>query len=280
MKTWAKGQPWRVVDGLTRLNQQIRAYAPRSVPPVTDPDSWGSIADDIHAHTSDHFPHYYDVFGSVAVVCARDFPHAPKLGLDGGVITEHMRLARDPRIQYIIFNRRITGVNYGWQWHQYNGTDPHDTHFHVSTVHDKRADGVQLWSLPGMTASSVTPPPVIDKDEDEEDMTTFQIPQIGAGSFAFKPVKKGDQLLVGNDTFGKIVSLRVMQSTGDAVFHAIENSGDVINFESGRSWIVPLMVGTCILSVERHIWVDGKAVAVTADNPGYKGDLSFAIVRN
>lgn len=155
---WRTGQPWRVVDGLNKLNEQIRAYAPRSVPPATRADSWGSIADNAHSTSSDHYPHYYSALGATAVVCARDFPHAPGLGLDAGVVTEHLRLGRDARVQYIIFNRRITGVNYGWQWATYTGTDPHDTHFHVSSVHSAVADSTAPWSLPGVASASASQP--------------------------------------------------------------------------------------------------------------------------
>lgn len=154
MAIWTKGQSWRVTNSLNTLNQQVRAYAPRSVPPATPVDSWGALADDAHSASSDHYPHYYTALGSTAVVCARDFPHAPALGLDGGVVTEHMRRARDARVGYIIFNRRITGPNHGWLWDPYDGDDPHDTHFHVSGVHTAIADSTTPWSLPGGLAAA------------------------------------------------------------------------------------------------------------------------------
>lgn len=149
MAMWVKGEPWRVVLCLEKLNSQIRSYAPRSVPPATNVDAWGSIADDAHSTSSDHYPHFYSVLGSTAVVCARDFPHAPTLGLDGGKVTEALRVSRDARIGYVIFNRRITGPNHGWQWETYTGSDPHDTHFHVSSVHTALADNQAPWALPG-----------------------------------------------------------------------------------------------------------------------------------
>lgn len=152
MATWRSGQAWRVVNSLNILNQQIRAYAPRALPPATRVESWGSIADGAHSTTSDHYPHFYGALGATAVVCARDFPHAPALGLDGGSVTEAIRIARPAACQYVIFNRRITGVSYGWAWHAYTGDDPHDTHFHVSTVRDARADSTAPWPLPGAPA--------------------------------------------------------------------------------------------------------------------------------
>lgn len=147
MSTWSKGQPWRVVRSLDRLNTQIRAAYPRAVPPATPASSWGSIADSAHSSTSDHYPHYYSVLGSTAVVCARDFPHAPALGLDAHALADRLRLSRDPRIGYIISNRRITGPQHGWRWDPYSGPDPHDTHIHVSTVHTAAADDPRDWQI-------------------------------------------------------------------------------------------------------------------------------------
>ena len=144
---WSTGQQWRVVRSLERLNEQIRAAYPRAVPPATPAASWGSIADSAHSSTSDHYPHYYSGLGGVAVVCARDFPHAPTLGLDAHALAEKLRQSRDPRIGYIISNGRITSPGRSWQWGTYSGSDPHDTHIHVSTVHTAAADDTRDWQI-------------------------------------------------------------------------------------------------------------------------------------
>ncbi len=144
---WSKGQPWRVVRSLERLNAQIRAAYPRAVPPATPASSWGSIADSAHSSTSDHYPHYYSVLGSTAVVCARDFPHAPALGLDAHALADRLRQSRDSRIGYLISNGRITGPGHGWRWDLYSGSDPHDTHIHVSSVHTAAADDARDWKI-------------------------------------------------------------------------------------------------------------------------------------
>lgn len=149
MPTWHTGQAWRVVTALNQLNAQLRNFAPHAVPPATNANAWGSIADDEHSTSSDHYPKFIAALGATAVVTARDFPHAPALGLNGAAVTEAIRIARPAACQYVIFNRRITGVSYGWQWHSYSGDDPHDTHFHVSAVHDARADSTAPWPLPG-----------------------------------------------------------------------------------------------------------------------------------
>jgi hypothetical protein len=150
---WTKGQPARCAGALLKLNEQIRAYAPRALPPATKATAWGWIADDAHSSASDHYPHFLAALGAEAVVCARDFPHAPTLGLDGGAVTEALRMSRDPRIGYVIFNRRITGPNHGWRWDRYDEDDPHDAHFHVSSVHTALADDTRAWTLPGAPTS-------------------------------------------------------------------------------------------------------------------------------
>jgi hypothetical protein len=141
---------WRLVRSLDRLRQQVRAAAPRSAPPATAASAWGTIGDTAHTSTSDHSPHTYAALGSTPVVCAADFPHAPALGLDGGVFAEALRRSRDPRIAYVIFNRRIfSSTNSPWTWRAYTGSDPHDTHWHVSVVHTAAADDTRDWAMPG-----------------------------------------------------------------------------------------------------------------------------------
>jgi hypothetical protein len=173
--TWHTGQAWRVVNSLNKLNDQIRAYAPRAVPPATDVNAWGALADNAHSTSSDHYPHYYSALGGTAVVCARDFPHAPGLGLDGHVVTEALRISRDPRIGYLICDRRITGPNHGWRWETYTGDDPHDTHFHVSSVHTAAADETRAWTLPGVRAESAP-------DPKETEAMIFTVTAVPAGA--------------------------------------------------------------------------------------------------
>jgi hypothetical protein len=154
MATWQRGQAWRVVNSLQTLNAQLRERYQKAAPPATPATSWGSIADGAHSSTSDHYPHYYAALGATAVVCARDFPHAASLGMDGGLITEALRQSRDPRIGYVIFAGRIfsghvvNGVA-AFTWRKYTGSDGHWTHFHVSSVHTALADDSRPWALPG-----------------------------------------------------------------------------------------------------------------------------------
>jgi hypothetical protein len=146
---------WRLVRSLERLREQVRAAAPRSVPPATVASAWGTIGDAAHSSTSDHSPHVYAALGPTPVVCAADFPHAPALGLDGGLFAEALRRSRDPRIAYVIFNRRIfSSTNAPWTWRTYSGSDPHDTHWHVSVVHTAAADDTRSWAMPGTAGAA------------------------------------------------------------------------------------------------------------------------------
>lgn len=187
--TWSKGQPWRVVRSLERLREQIRAAYPQAVPPATPVTAWGSIADSAHSTTSDHYPHYYSVLGSTAVVCARDFPHAPALGLDAHALADRLRASRDPRIGYVISNGRITGPNYGWRWASYSGSDPHDTHIHVSTVHTAAADDARDWQI-GEDVD-MTPEQARQLDELHETITRWRsgMPTMADGKRGIEPVK-------------------------------------------------------------------------------------------
>jgi hypothetical protein len=125
------------------------------VPPATPASSWGTLGDTAHTSASDHSPHVYAALGSVPVVCAADFPHAPALGLDGGVFAEALRRSRDPRIAYVIFNRRIFSSTVSpWTWRTYTGSDPHDTHWHVSVVHTVAADDTRSWAMPGTAGAA------------------------------------------------------------------------------------------------------------------------------
>jgi hypothetical protein len=150
MAIWEKGQPYRIVHSLEKLNEQIRSVYPRAVPPATDLKSWGALADDAHATSSDHYPHFYGVLGGIAVVCARDFPHAPGLGLDTYTLAEKLRQSGDPRIGYVISNKRkFYGRVYNGiparTWMPHSGDDPHNTHIHISTVHTALADSTAPW---------------------------------------------------------------------------------------------------------------------------------------
>lgn len=115
----------RVAKSLDTLLAQINAMAPgRSI--LSD----GALGDEAHrARKSDHNP---DANG---VVTARDYTHDPAHGMDAGEIAERLRLSKDPRIKYVISNRRIfSSKQQPWEWREYTGENAHTKHVHVSVM--------------------------------------------------------------------------------------------------------------------------------------------------
>lgn len=87
----------------------------------------GTIGDKAHRNrVSDHNP---DRRG---VVHAADLTHDPAHGMDAHGWAKWLADRRDPRVKYIISNRRIWEPGYGWAG--YGGSNPHDKHVHVSVI--------------------------------------------------------------------------------------------------------------------------------------------------
>lgn len=119
---------WQLADSLSYLIKQINeAYPHRD-------KSWdGTVGDEAHAaRKSDHNPN------ERGIVCAIDITHDPKNGPDGFALAEALRLSRDRRIHYVIWNRRIfnSTTTPSWAWRPYNGPSPHDHHVHISVFDD------------------------------------------------------------------------------------------------------------------------------------------------
>lgn len=124
---------WRVAHSLDVLLGQLNALAPNRSK-VSD----GSIGDAAHSsRESDHNP---DAQG---IVRARDFTHDPAGGLDCHWLAAQLVASGDPRIKYVIWDRRI------WQgsWQPYSGINPHTKHLHLSVVAGAAADTTTPWNL-------------------------------------------------------------------------------------------------------------------------------------
>jgi hypothetical protein len=139
--------PWRVCKSLEKLRAQINAKAPNR-----NKASDGGIGDTNHKNRkSDHNPWVLD--GGKGVVTARDFTHDPAGGCDCTKIAESIRAARDARVKYIIWNRRICASApkngaAAWAWRQYTGKNGHTHHVHISVQPSKSLyDSDKPWSL-------------------------------------------------------------------------------------------------------------------------------------
>ncbi|MBY3187920.1 hypothetical protein HFO25_06355 [Rhizobium laguerreae] len=112
----------------------------------------GIIGDAAHAtRDSDHNPWVLDA--GKGVVTAIDITNDPRNGCSAEAIAERVRASRDPRVKYIIWNRRIShyqakdGVP-PWAWKRYAGSNPHDKHVHISVRPEKALyDSTNPWSV-------------------------------------------------------------------------------------------------------------------------------------
>lgn len=125
--------PWRIAKALVRLREQVNALAPRRLK-----KSDGAIGDAAHAtRNSDHNPWIVD--GGIGVVSAIDLTNDPAGGLSAEKLAEALRTARDGRVKYVIWNRRIfSSTTSPWTWRPYTGASPHDKHIHISVRADKQ----------------------------------------------------------------------------------------------------------------------------------------------
>jgi hypothetical protein len=139
-------KPWRLAKSLEKLRSQVNETWPRR-----SKASDGTIGDPAHAsRTSDHNPN------AAGVVCALDITHDPKNGVDAGKLADTLKLSRDPRIKYIISNKRIWNPSVSKDWRPYTGSNPHSKHVHISVVSDKKLyDAVTPWALGSMKPVSV-----------------------------------------------------------------------------------------------------------------------------
>ena len=134
---------WRLAQSLVELRDEVNAKWPKR-----SKDSDGSIGDASHAsRSSDHNPWITDPPGP-HVVSAIDITHDPASGCDSYSLAEFLRLSGDPRIKYIISNRKIASAQGGWAWRKYSGANPHNHHCHISVVDVKRLyDSTKSWSV-------------------------------------------------------------------------------------------------------------------------------------
>lgn len=159
-------RPWRIAESLETLRHQINAAFPNR-----DKKADGGIGDAAHAsRSSDHNPWVVD--GRTGVVTARDFTHHPASGCDCNILVEAIRASRDPRVKYIIWNKRIcssapNGSAPAWAWRAYTGKNGHTHHVHLSVHADKaRFDSTAPWKMPatgvGAAAAATEPETSLD----------------------------------------------------------------------------------------------------------------------
>jgi hypothetical protein len=142
---------WRVANSLNRLLEQVNQMAPGR-----RKASDGSIGDVSHQkRNSDHNPWVID--GKTGVVTARDITDDVKGGCSAQAIADAIVAAKDRRVKYVIWNRKIvSSAKQPWVWRPYSGSNPHTKHIHVSVLPDKGLyDDVTDWSLTAAEVAKV-----------------------------------------------------------------------------------------------------------------------------
>lgn len=198
---------WRLAKGLEKLRAQVNEKWPSR-----SKESDGTIGDEAHAsRSSDHNPWVKD--GSIGVVTGMDITHDPKSGCDSYALAEQLLRAKDPRIKYVISNKKIaSGTGQGqeaWKWRPYSGANPHNHHVHISIKSDKASyDSVASWRLDGMPVSIqpdyVAPPPTLRKGSNGENVRQLQALLSVAVDGEFGP--KTEAAVKNFQTLNKLVS--------------------------------------------------------------------------
>lgn len=168
---------WREAHSLRDLRLQLNAAFPkRSI--ISD----GGIGDAAHQATdSDHNARKKGKDG-MRVFTARDFTHDPKTGIDCNWLADTLVLNKDPRVKYIIWNKRICraypahGLK-AWQWGPYSGKNAHSKHLHIS-VSDTLFDSSGKWRLDFPTPLQlINKPDVARITPEEDDSGLYAIPE-------------------------------------------------------------------------------------------------------
>lgn len=81
---------------------------------------------------------------------AVDLTHDPANGVDAHAWAEELRVRVDPRVKYVISNRRIWNPSVSPEWRGYSGLNPHEKHAHVSILATARED-CSPWFRSGTT---------------------------------------------------------------------------------------------------------------------------------
>lgn len=138
-----EGRPWIVSDAIESLIDQVEAAWPARHP--TD----GTVASRGHDRgnpRSDHRPFPYDGAGVVRAVDIGETVED-----QGELLAEQLRQSRDPRIRYVIHERRLfSSYNHrngpAWMWRRYSGFNAHLNHVHVSVTNAGDSDG-RRWEI-------------------------------------------------------------------------------------------------------------------------------------
>lgn len=187
-----EGRRWYTSRGLNSLLDEIEA----AFPAATKYD--GTVASKTHdanSPSSDHRPRPLTGTGIVRAVDAGEYVEN-----DGIALAEALRTSRDPRIKYVIHEKRIfssysKSYRSAWQWGSYSGYNDHLSHVHVSVNSKADSDG-SAWDL-GLGGVITTP---MEDDEMFEQYIKDRQEMLNANGFTDY---EGKPLVVDGDYGGR-----------------------------------------------------------------------------
>jgi hypothetical protein len=144
------GNGWKLAPSLVALFDETDARWPKRSKAID-----GSIGDRAHAaRKSDHNP------GARNLVHAGDFTSS---GID---VQEFLdTVIGHPSVWYVIHKGHIWSRTYGWKKRVYTGSNPHNSHIHVSILSTTAAEKKTAWfkDKPKPAPKPVEPKPVPEK---------------------------------------------------------------------------------------------------------------------
>lgn len=209
---------WRVAKSLLKLRDQVNAAYPNR-----NKASDGFIGNEAHQRVaSDHNPNRH------GVVTAFDITHSPEKGFDAHALANRLLVNRHPDLKYIISDGRIAGAWTNWKWSPYHGTDPHDTHIHVSVgvgndgQSEPPYDDENDWFNPGHVI--VATAPVLSNSQQQTvtlpaSVDTWAAYKVGSG------YRKGTHDQRHAD--GRLMVLLPKKHNG-LTYNIVENRGNVV----------------------------------------------------
>lgn len=144
---------WRPARSLTTIKVQINAAHPNR-PTASD----GMLASSAHHSANPASDHDPRLIRSEWVVCAVDITKDTWTQATINALVA----SRDPRIKYLIWQRRFCAGVAGWGsapwvWVPYTGSNPHDKHWHLS-VNASNCDDTRPWQIGAATQEDVMTP--------------------------------------------------------------------------------------------------------------------------
>lgn len=264
---------WRVARSLDVLLAQLNKLAPSR-----SKKSDGSIGDAAHAsRESDHNP--YIKLDGVGIVRARDFTHDPFGGLDCNWLAAVLVASDDPRIRYVIWNRRIWTPGRGWV--AYKGSNPHDKHLHLSVSEQPGwFDSTMPWalndarigspgkSLPAAPAKPAAPIPSLVQEDDVPTVIvnpgqSLAVPAANPSSVDLHVTVDNPRRATIGDTVIAGVDLRMAVQRADRSWWPVNLPG----FPKGADqFITAVGLG----DTSHHLnAVHGRVLCVSVDNRGF-----------